>query len=50
VRSLVKEFDAHNGEENEALYRPMRDLLKRYLESVLGLDLTRPLQAGRLPP
>jgi len=47
LRSLVKEFDAYNGEENEALYRPMRDMLKRYLENVLRLDLTHHLQAGR---
>lgn len=47
LRSLVKEFDTYDGDENEALYRPMRDMLKRYLENVLRLDLASHLQAGR---
>lgn len=47
LHSLVKEFDAYNGEENEALYRPMRDMLKHYLENVLRLDLTHHLGAKR---
>lgn len=46
LQSLVKEFSCLH-DEDEALHRPMRDMLKRYLENVLRLDLSHHLQAGR---
>lgn len=45
LQSLVKEFACDHGED-EALHRPMRDMLRHYLEMVLRLDLAYHLQAG----
>ncbi|MEO0107811.1 MAG: transposase [candidate division WOR-3 bacterium] len=44
--SLVKEFSCLH-DEDEALHRPMRDVLRRFLELLLRVDLTQQLQAER---
>jgi transposase-like protein len=47
LRNLVKEFYLADSDEDEAMHRPMREMLRRYLENVLRLDLARQLQASR---